>query len=72
MIRYRHASHTCSKYDVLDSAARGVDLREARSAVFNGAGIVVVNVVKPEHSWKGIKTTNDVIALTEQFLETIA
>lgn len=72
MIRYRHISRIRSKYNVMISAAGGVDLREARSAVFNGANIVVVNVVKPEHSWNGIKTTDDITALTEQFLETIA
>ncbi len=72
MIRYRHISRIRSKYDVMISAAGGVDLREARSAVFNGANIVVVNVVKPEHSWNGIRTTDDIAALTAQFLETIA
>ena len=72
MIRYRHISRIRSKYDVMISAAGGVDQREARSAVFNGANIVVVNVVKPEHSWNGIRTTDDITALTQQFLETIA
>jgi len=72
MIRYRHISRIRSKYDVMISAAGGVDLREARSAVFNGANIVVVNVVKPEHSWNGIRTTDDIMVLTQQFLETIA
>jgi len=72
MIRYRHISRIRSKYDVMISAAGGVDLREARSAVFNGANIVVVNVVKPEHSWNGIRTNEDIAKLTQQFLETIA
>ncbi len=72
LIRYRHISRIRSKYDVMISAAGGVDLHEARSAVFNGANIVVVNVVKPEHSWNGIRTTDDITALTQQFLETIA
>ncbi len=72
MIRYRQISRIRSKYDVMISAAGGVDLREARSAVFNGANIVVVNVVKPEDPWDGIKTTDDIQAITQQFLETIA
>ena len=72
MIRYRHISRIRSKYDVMISAAGGVDLREARSAVFNGANIVVVNVIKPEHSWNGIRTSDDITAITQQFLETIA
>ena len=72
MIRYRHISRIRSKYDVMISAAGGVNLREARSAVFNGANIVVVNVVRPGDPWDGIRTSDDITALTQQFLETIA
>jgi len=28
--------------------------------------------VKPEHSWNGIRTNEDIAKLTQQFLETIA
>jgi len=72
MIRYRHINRIRSKYNVMISAAGGVDLREARSAVFNGANIVVVNVVQPGQTWNGIRTTDDIHAITAQFLETIA
>ena len=72
MIRYRHISRIRSKYNSLISAAGGVDLKEARSAIFNGANIVVVNVVKPNEPWNGIRTTDDIHRLTQEFLDTIA
>jgi bifunctional enzyme Fae/Hps len=71
VIQYRHVNRIRSKYDVLISAAGGVDLKEARSAIFNGASIVVVNLVEPGDPWEGIKTTEDVGAMARQFLETI-
>ena len=72
MIRYRQINRIRSKYECLISAAGGVDLREARSAIFNGANIVVVNVVQPWHGWTGIKTTEDITAIANEFLETIS
>lgn len=72
MIRYRHVNRIRSKYDVLISAAGGVDLKESRSAVFNGANIVVVNVVKPNDPWGGITIDEDITAITAKFLETIS
>ena len=53
------------------SAAGGVDQKEARSAIFNGANIVVVNIVTSEDPWTGIKADEDVAAMAEQFLRTI-
>ena len=61
MIRYRHINRI-RKYD-------GVDLKESRSAVFNGANIVVVNVVKPDDPWGGITTDEDMTAITAKFLK---
>lgn len=72
MIRYRQINRIRSKYDCLISAAGGVDLREARSAIFNGANIVVVNIVRPSDDWTGIKTTEDITAIANEFLETIS
>lgn len=72
MIRYRQINRIRSKYDVLISAAGGVDLREARSAIFNGANIVVANIVNPGDGWSGILTTEDVRAVSQEFLETIS
>jgi len=71
VIQYRHVNRIKSKYDVLLSAAGGVDLKEARSAIFNGASIVVVNLVAPGDAWNGISTESDVGAIARQFLTTI-
>jgi bifunctional enzyme Fae/Hps len=71
VIQYRHVNRVRSKFDVIISAAGGVDLKEARSAIFNGANIVVVNLVSPDDPWTGISTEADVVAMAEQFLATI-
>jgi 3-keto-L-gulonate-6-phosphate decarboxylase len=71
VIQYRHVKRIKSKYDVLISAAGGVDLKEARSAIFNGASIVVVNIVRPDVPWQGIRTDQDVAQVTQQFLDTV-
>ena len=72
VIEYRHVNRIHSKYDVAISAAGGVDLHGARSAIFNGANIVVVNVVPPGQPWAGIPSDGDVAGLARQFLATIA
>lgn len=72
MIEYRQVNRIRSKFDALISAAGGVDLREARSAIFNGASIVVANIVNPADGWTGIKTTDDITAIAQKFLETIS
>ena len=72
MIRYRQINRIRSKYDTLISAAGGVDLREARSAIFNGANIVVVNIVRPQDGWTGIQTTEDITQISREFLEKIS
>jgi bifunctional enzyme Fae/Hps len=71
MIQYRHVTRVLSKFGVLISAAGGVDVKEARSAIFNGASIVVVNLVRPGDPWEGISTDSDVTKMTRMFLETI-
>ena len=71
VIQYRHVNRLRSKYAVIISAAGGVDLREARSAIFNGANIVVVNLVRPGDLWQGIRTDQDVPAIAAEFLSTI-
>ena len=71
VIQYRHVNRLRSKYDVMISAAGGVDLKEARSAIFNGAGIVVANIVRPGDPWVGIRTDSDVPGMARQFLDTI-
>ena len=71
LIQYRHVNRVRSKFNVLISAAGGVDIKEARSAIFNGANIVVANLVKPSDPWTGISTRSDVSAIANEFLTTI-
>lgn len=71
VIQYRHVNRIRSKFDVLISAAGGVDLREARSAIFNGANIVVVNLVAPGDRWNGISVEGAIKDLVQEFLTTI-
>ena len=71
LIEYRHVTRIRSKFNVVISAAGGVDLKEARSAIFNGANIVVVNLVRPGDPWNGIRTNEDVGGIARQFLSTI-
>jgi 3-hexulose-6-phosphate synthase len=71
VIQYRHVNRIRSKFDVVISAAGGVDLKEARSAIFNGANVVVVNLVRPGDPWEGISTREDVAGMAAQFMETI-
>jgi bifunctional enzyme Fae/Hps len=71
VIEYRHVSRVRSKYDASISAAGGVGLKEARSAIFNGANIVVVNLVQPGDPWVGISTNEDSAGIARKFLETI-
>jgi len=71
VIQYQHVKRVKSKFDVFISAAGGVGLKEAQSASFNGADIVVVNVVEPGQFWAGLSSQSDVALLAEKFLETI-
>jgi bifunctional enzyme Fae/Hps len=71
VIQYRHVNRIRSKFDVIISAAGGVDLKEARSAIFNGATIVVVNLVRPGDPWEGISVEDDIPAIASTFLSTI-
>ncbi|MGH2582829.1 MAG: orotidine 5'-phosphate decarboxylase / HUMPS family protein [Anaerolineales bacterium] len=70
-IEYRHVNRIRSKFDSSISAAGGVDLKEARSAIFNGANMVVVNLVRPGDPWQGISTEEDIAGIARKFLETI-
>ncbi|HDI07712.1 MAG TPA: hypothetical protein ENF76_05050 [Candidatus Bathyarchaeota archaeon] len=71
VIQYKHVTKIKSKYDILVSAAGGVDLKEAQSAAFNGADIVVVNVIPKGSPWTGITPDQDIATLAQQFLKTI-
>jgi 3-keto-L-gulonate-6-phosphate decarboxylase len=72
LIQYRHINRIHSKFPSLISIAGGVDIKEARSAIFNGANIVVANLVHPQDNWTGISTASGVKTAAINFLETIA
>lgn len=71
LIQYRHVNRVRSKFDILISAAGGVGIKQARSAIFNGANIVVANLVNPGDPWKGISTDTNVASMAREFLSTI-
>ena len=71
VIQYKNVNKIRSKFDVLISAAGGIDLGQARSAIFNGANIVVANLVGPDDPWTGIRSDEDVAEVARKFLETI-
>jgi 3-keto-L-gulonate-6-phosphate decarboxylase len=71
VIQNRHNNRLRSKFDVIISAAGGADLKEARSAILNGANIVVVNLVRPGDPWESISTEYYVGDMAQHFSETI-
>ena len=71
LIQYRHVNRVKSKFDLLVSAAGGVGINQARSAIFNGANIVVANLVRPGDPWAGISLDSDVAAMAKEFLSSI-
>ncbi|MFA6048675.1 MAG: orotidine 5'-phosphate decarboxylase / HUMPS family protein [Candidatus Micrarchaeia archaeon] len=71
MLQYRHIKRVLSKFNVFISAAGGVDLKKAQSAAFNGANIVVVNMVPAHDSIAGIRSGEDIAEIAEKFLQTI-
>lgn len=71
VIPYKQVNKIRSKFNCLISAAGGVDLKEARSAVFNGANIVVANIVKTNDSWVGIDSQENIAKIAKEFLESM-
>ncbi len=71
VIRYANIKRARSKFDVLISAAGGMDLKGAQSASFNGANIVAVNIVTPEDPFEGIATDDAIERLAVDFLRSI-
>ncbi len=71
VIPYKQVNKIRSKFNCLISAAGGIDAKEARSAVFNGANIVVANIVKPDDPWVGIGSQGDITKVAKEFLESI-
>lgn len=71
VIKYVHIKRVKSKYNVMLSAAGGIDLRQAQSASFNGSGIVTVNIVSPDDPYEGIATDSVIEKLAIEFLKSI-
>lgn len=71
LIQYRHVNRIRSKFPVIISAAGGVGIGEARSAIFNGANIVVANIVQSGDAWRGISAGEDLGQMSREFLTTI-
>ncbi|MCD6577108.1 MAG: orotidine 5'-phosphate decarboxylase [Anaerolineaceae bacterium] len=71
LIQYRHVNRIRSKFPVLISAAGGVDIGRARSAIFNGANIVVTNIIQQGGIWRGISAATDIGKMAQEFLDTI-
>ena len=71
VLKYVHIKRVKSKFDVLISAAGGIDLRAAQSASFNGANIITVNIVRPEEELTGISADDQIEELAVEFLKGI-
>lgn len=71
VIQYHQVTRIKSKYDVCIAAAGGIDLREARSAIFNGVNIIIVNMQDASDNWQGISFEDDIGEVAEKFLQTI-
>jgi len=70
-IPYKEINRIKSKYDVLIAAAGGLDIKEAASAIFNGANIVIVNIVSYGSPWRGIVDDNNITKMVYEFLKII-
>jgi len=69
LIQYKHIAKLKGKWDNLVGAAGGIDRKELQSAIFNGADIVVVNIVKPGDPWKGMVLDRDFAENIKPFLQ---
>ncbi|HNT29415.1 MAG TPA: orotidine 5'-phosphate decarboxylase [bacterium] len=69
IIQYKEIAKIKGKWDITVGAAGGIDKKELQSAIFNGADVVVVNVIKPGDPWKGLMLDEKFRANLEHFLE---
>lgn len=72
LIEYRHVRRIRSKYNSVISVAGGVNEKSARSAIFNGGNIVVVNLVYPNEGHDGVVMNKNAIKTIKTILDTIA
>jgi 3-keto-L-gulonate-6-phosphate decarboxylase len=71
VIQYKNIAKIKGKYEALVGAAGGIDEKEMESASFNGADIVVVNVVRPEEPWTGLVIDENLEENINSFVEFI-
>lgn len=68
LIQYKNISKLKGKWDAIVGAAGGIDTKEMQSASFNGADVVVVNVVRPSDPWNGLVIDNKIEENINKFL----
>jgi bifunctional enzyme Fae/Hps len=54
VIQYKNIAKLKGKWNTIVGAAGGIDEKEMQSASFNGADIVVINIVRPSDPWNGL------------------
>jgi len=72
IIQYKDIAKLKGKWEIKMGAAGGIDKKELQSAIFNNADIVVVNIVRPEDSWKGIVFDKNFKDNLKQFLDFVS
>ncbi len=68
VIQYKNIAKIKGKWDIMVGAAGGIDKKELQSAIFNGADIVVVNLVHESDPWSGIVVDADFQRQLTEFL----
>lgn len=71
VIQYKEIAKVKGKYDLLVGAAGGIDKKEMQSAVFNGADIVVVNIVYDDDPWTGITADREFDRRVQDFVNSV-
>ena len=69
IIQYKDIAKIKGKYDIKLGAAGGIDKKELQSAIFNNSDIVVVNIIPPGKTWKGIVFNNEFKSTLDEFLK---
>jgi len=68
LIQYKNISKLKGKWEMLVGAAGGIDTKEMQSASFNGADVVVVNIVRPSDPWNGLVIDENINENINSFL----
>ena len=69
VIQYKNIAKIKGKWEALVGAAGGIDEREMQSASFNGADVVVINVVRESDPWSGLVIDSDVEKQISDYLK---